>query len=155
MQWSDWSPCFGRCSVKFQARNCSKGCVGDQNIEIRECSTHENCSGIMYSCSIDDYIYILYLYIVYTFRLTFQTKKTSQEKEEQKKSNNNNENKASRKLKQTNKNNPQPQATVISSFLFHFVSVNIFFSGLFSRISFLLLYACLASDSFHIFVLVA
>ena len=82
MQWSDWSPCFGRCSVKFQARNCSKGCVGDQNIEIRECSTHENCSGIMYSCSIDDYIYILYLYIVYTFRLTFQTKKTSQEKEE-------------------------------------------------------------------------
>lgn len=44
MQWSDWSPCFGRCSVKFQARNCSKGCVGDQNIEIRECSTHENCS---------------------------------------------------------------------------------------------------------------
>ena len=56
MQWSDWSPCFGRCSVKFQARNCSKGCVGDQNIEIRECSTHENCSGIMYSCSIDDYI---------------------------------------------------------------------------------------------------
>lgn len=103
MQWSDWSSCFGRCSVKFQARNCSKGCVGDQNIEIRECSTHENCSGIMYSCSIDDYIYILYLYIVYTFRLTFQTKKTSQEKEEQKKSNNNNENKASRKLKQTNK----------------------------------------------------
>ena len=58
MQWSDWSPCFGRCSVKFQARNCSKGCIGDQNIEIRECSTHENCSGIMYSCSIDDYIYI-------------------------------------------------------------------------------------------------
>ena len=58
MQWSDWSPCFGRCSVKFQARNCSKGCVRDQNIEIRECSTHENCSGIMYSCSIDDYIYI-------------------------------------------------------------------------------------------------
>ncbi|XP_027048791.1 uncharacterized protein LOC113676339, partial [Pocillopora damicornis] len=44
MQWSDWSPCFGRCSVKFQARSCSKGCVGDQNIEIRECSTHENCS---------------------------------------------------------------------------------------------------------------
>ena len=82
MQWSDWSSCFGRCSVKFQARNCSKGCVGDQNIEIRECSTHENCSGIMYSCSIDDFIYILYLYIVYTFRLTFQTKKTSQEKEE-------------------------------------------------------------------------
>lgn len=82
MQWSDWSSCFGRCSVKFKARNCSKGCVGDQNIEIRECSTHENCSGIMYSCSIDDYIYILYLYIVYTFRLTFQTKKTSQEKEE-------------------------------------------------------------------------
>lgn len=44
LQWSNWSICFGLCSVKFQLRNCSKGCDDDQNMEIKECSTHENCS---------------------------------------------------------------------------------------------------------------
>ena len=76
MQWSDWSPCFGRCSVKFQARNCSKGCVRDQNIEIRECSTHENCSGIMYSCSIDHYIYIYTAISIYVVGSKPQAYKT-------------------------------------------------------------------------------
>ncbi|XP_022797292.1 uncharacterized protein LOC111335603 [Stylophora pistillata] len=43
--WSSWSKCFGRCSVKFQTRNnCSKGCVGDQNMEIRECLSHTKCT---------------------------------------------------------------------------------------------------------------